>query len=297
MKKISTITLLLITMNAYCQQLTLVKDSIIDEYMKSGFATKTFRPEGQVDKDKQRQGIWKDYEVVNDYVYVSKNGKPQQSFGHYLLYGEGEFVNGKREKAWKIYVIEDKTFNKLLQQELHYVNGEKVGAFTYFFPNGTKGIEGDYVANYLEGEIKSYYEDGKLYSTRQYKHGLKVGRHTYLYPTGKLEAELNFINDTLNGHYQTNYENGNSKEVFSYNKGMATGNYKYYYENGQLWVEKEYKDGLLLNVKGNFDPKGNSRDKGTLVDGNGTVVFYTEEGKVYSEETYKNGKKINEVNK
>jgi antitoxin component YwqK of YwqJK toxin-antitoxin module len=218
-------------------------------------------------------------------------------FGHYLLYGEGEFVNGKREKTWKLYVLEDKTFKKILQQELHYVNGEKEGAFNYFFPSGAIGTEGKYAANYLEGELKSYYEDGKQYGIRHYKHGLRVGKHTYVFPNGKLEAELNFVKDTLNGLYQVNYENGNTKEIFTYSMGMATGNYKYYYENGQLWVEKEYKEGLLLNVKGNFDQKGNERDKGTLLDGNGTVVFYTEEGKVYSEETYKNGKKINEVNK
>jgi antitoxin component YwqK of YwqJK toxin-antitoxin module len=79
-----------------------------------------------------------------------------------------------------------------------------------------------------------------------------------------------------------------------YKMGESDGTYKYYYENGQLWVEKEYKNGLLMNVIGNFDPKGNHRDKGTIKDGNGTVNYYTEEGKVYSRQTFQEGKKIME---
>ena len=103
MKKTITVFLIFnMIIASYGQQITYVKDSIIDEYMKSGFATKTFRPEGKVDVDKQKQGFWKDYEIVNDFVYETKNGKPKQLYGHYLLYGEGEFVNNKREKKWKI---------------------------------------------------------------------------------------------------------------------------------------------------------------------------------------------------
>lgn len=298
MKKIlTTILIFNFAITSYCQQLTLVKDSIIDEYMKTGFGARTFRPEGKMDDDKQKQGFWKDYEIVNDFEYVTVKGKPKQLYGHYLLYGEGEYVNGKREKAWKLYVVEDKTYKKILQQELNYEHGLKVGAFKYFFPNGTIGIEGVYVNNNMQGEIKTYYEDGKLYGIRQYVRGFRVGKHAYVYPNGKPELEINFVNDTLHGWYKSYYSNGNPQEVFSYNKGKQDGSYKYYYENGQLWTEKEYKNGLLWNVKGSFDKQGNPKDKGTLVDGNGTVFYYTEEGKVYSEERYKGGRKINEISK
>ena len=80
-----------------------------------------------------------------------------------------------------------------------------------------------------------------------------------------------------------------------FKNGVADGSYKYYYSNGQLWVEKEYSNGLLINIVGSYDQKGKPRDKGTLKDGNGTVKYYTEDGKVYTIETYQNGKKIKEV--
>lgn len=80
---------------------------------------------------------------------------------------------------------------------------------------------------------------------------------------------------------------------------MGTENsiYKYYYENGQLWIEMEYKNGLLMNVIGSYDNMGNPREKGTIKDENGTVIYYTEDGKIYSVETFKDGKKIKEENK
>lgn len=282
------------TISSYSQDIIFVKDSIMDNYMKSGYSNKHFMPKGKEDKNNLRQGSWKDYEVINDFMYVSKNGMPTQIFGYYLLYQEGKYIDGKREGIWKFYALEDKTFKKILQQEVNFVNGEKVGDFKYYYPSGKLGIEGKYLSNQLEGEVTSFYENGKLYGKRLYTNGLRVGTHTYLYPNGKLELELSFINDTLDGLYQTFYPNGNIQESFSYMKGKENGLYKYYYENGQLWIEKEYKNGLLININGSFDSQGNRREFGTIKDGNGTVIYYTEDGKIYNIQTFKDGIKIKE---
>jgi antitoxin component YwqK of YwqJK toxin-antitoxin module len=294
MKTYLSLILIVTITSAYSQQLTLVKDTIMNNYMESGYSTKHFRPEGKEDGNGWRQGQWKDYEVSNDFAYVMIDSKPKQIFGNFLLYGEGQFVDNKREGGWKFYVLEDKSFKRILQKKVSFVKGEKDGPFAYYFPSGRMGIEGHFLSDQLDGEVKSYYERGQLYGTRFYENGLRTGRHTYLYPDGKLELEHNFTNDTLNGLYQSYYQGGKLEESFTYNKGLIDGTYKYYYDNGQLWVEKEYKNGLLMNVAGSFDRKGNQRDKGSLKDGNGTINFYTQEGKVYSVQTYKEGKKIKE---
>ncbi len=269
----------------------------MNDYMKSGYSDKHFRPDGKKDQNKLKQGDWKDYEVAKDFAYVSINGSPKQIFGYFLLYGEGKYVDGKREGLWTFYVIEDKTFKKIKQQKVSYTNGEKVGDFKYFFPSGKVSVEGKYFSDQPEGEVKSYYEDGHLYGTRYFSNGLRTGRHTYFYPDGKLKSERSFVNDTLNGLYQTFYSNGNLQEHFNYVKGKENGIYKYYYENGQLWIEKEYKNGLLINVIVNYDNKGNPRDKGTIKDGNGTVNYYTEDGKIYTVQTFQEGLKIKEEKK
>ncbi|HEU4470184.1 MAG TPA: hypothetical protein VFR58_03800 [Flavisolibacter sp.] len=293
MKKFLSLILITASISAYSQRLIFVKDSIMDNYMRTGYSSKHFRPEGKEDESGWRQGQWKDYEVLDDFAYVMNEGKPTQIFGNFLLYAEGKFVDNKREGVWNFYALEDKSFKRILQKQVNFVKGKKDGAFTYFYPSGRIGVEGQIVSDRLEGEVKSHYETGQLYGTRIYHNGLKTGRHTYLYPNGKLELEHSFVNDTLNGLYQTYYLNGKVKESFIYSMGLADGVYKYYYDNGQLWIETEYKNGLLMNIAGNFDRRGNQRDKGSLRDGNGTVNYYTEEGKVYSIETFKDGKKAN----
>jgi len=264
----------------------------MNNYMKSGYSNKHFRPEGKEDNNKLRQGQWKDYEVSNDFVYIMRERKPKQIFGNFILYGEGRFIDNKREGVWVFYTLEDKSFRQVLQKQVSFVKGKKDGAFAYYFPSGRIGVEGRFVSDKLEGEVKSYYEAGQLYGTRLYQNDLRVGRHTYLYPDGKLELEHGFANDTLNGLYQTYYLSGKVQESFIYNMGLVDGNYRYYYNNGQIWIEKQYKKGLLMNVVGAFDSKGNQRGSGSLKNGDGTVNYYTEEGKIYLVETFKEGKKI-----
>lgn len=283
-----------VTINSYSQKLTFVKDSIMDEYMKTGYSTKNFIPTGTEDKNKKRQGFWKDFEVVKDFEYITVDGIPTEIFGRYLLYGEGKFVDGKREGNWKFYVLEDKTFNKILQKKVTFNKGEKVGEFVYFFPSEKTGVKGEYTSNLFEGEVKFYYEDGKLFRKRLYSKGLKSGKNIRFYPNGQLEVELTYVRDTLHGPYDAYYSNGNKNESLTYKMGKEDGVYKFYHENGQLWVEREYNNGLLMNIKGNFDPQGNQRDKGTIKDGNGTVKYYKEDGKLYVIENYKDGKKISE---
>lgn len=263
-------------------------------YMDSGYATKHFRPEGKYDNSDKRQGVWKDYEVVNDYQYLSVNGKPTQLFGYFLLYGDGKFVDGERIGTWKFYTLQDKTFKKFLQKELSFINGKKEGAFTYYYPNGKKGITGNYISDQLEGKVISYYDNGKLYGTRNYVNGLLEGKQVYLHPNGTVLLEHHFTNDTLNGLYKTTYANGKTEEIFNYNKGLEDGIYQYYYENGQLWIEKEYKNGLLMNVNGSYDSQGKPLNFGTIKNGTGTINYYTEEGKIYNVQTFKDGIKIKE---
>lgn len=286
----------LFTINIFSQNLIFVKDDIMNYYMKSGYSSKNFIPTGKIDNNQLRQGLWKDYEVITDLVFVIKNGKPEQIFGKFLMYGEGEFIDGKRNGKWDFYVIEDKTFKKILNQQLIFNNGILENEFKYFYSNKKIACEGNYLNNKLEGIIKSYYNDGKLYGTRFYKNNLKNGNHKYLYPNGKIELEHNFIDGIKNGLYQTNYPNGKTNEKFYYKMGKEDGVYQYYYENGQLWIEKIYNNGLLLNVNANYDSYGKERDKGTLKDGNGTVKYYDENGIVYTIVTFKEGLKISEQN-
>lgn len=291
--------ILCVTLDTYCQEISFVKDSIMNYYMESGFSNKNFRSKGEWDKKTDiRYGKWIDYEVAKTFAYISDNeGKPKQIFGQYLIYGEGNFVDSKRDGKWELYLIEDKSFKNILQRKVNYKNGLMEGEFTHFYPSGKVGIEGAYRNGKWDGLIKSYYKEGKSYSLRHYAKGLLMGKSTYFYPNGQIRLEQEFVNDSLNGSSKFFYENGKIQESLHYKKGKEDGIYKYYYPNGQLWTEKEYKEGKLMNIINNYDSQGKAREKGTLKEGNGTVIFYTEKGGVYSIITYKEGKEIETDNK
>ena len=268
----------------------------MDNYMKSGYSTENFIPKGETDKQNQKQGFWKDYEVIKDFTCINNGLKPKQVFGNFLLYGEGIYLDGQRNGKWKFYTLEDLTFKIIFQKEVKYNKGILEGEFKYFFPNEKLAMIGQFKNNELDGVVKSFHPNGKIYGTRFYQNGLKDGKHIYIYSNGKTELEHNFVNGIKDGFYRLNYSNGNIQEKFNYKMGKEDGIYQYYYENGQLWIEKAYENGLLLNVKGNYSKDGKPRDKGTIENGNGTVIHYTEEGKVYSIITFKNGLKVSEEN-
>ena len=52
-----------------------------------------------------------------------------------------------------------------------------------------------------------------------------------------------------------------------------------------------------MNVNGSYDSNGNSRDYGSIRNGNGTINYYTEEGRIYNTQTFENGLKVKEEEK
>jgi antitoxin component YwqK of YwqJK toxin-antitoxin module len=280
---------------AFSQQKTFVKDSIMLGYMKSGYSNTHFKPEGKTDKDSNRQGKWKDYEVRKDYALVDIDNKPKQIRGYFLVYGEGKYVDNKKDGDWDFYVIEDISFKKILQKHVHYQKGIRTDEFKYYFPNGKVAQIGKYENNNIQGEVKAYYSNGSLYGLIHYKDNKKEGTDTYYYPNGVTKIQISFKGDSINGEYTSYYENKTLQEKSYSNMGSPDSTYRYYYSNGQLWIEKKYNNGLLMNVTGSYDQQGKPRDKGTLKDGTGTVNYYTEDGTLYNTQTYKDGKMISEA--
>ncbi len=76
-----------------------------------------------------------------------------------------------------------------------------------------------------EGEIKSYYESGKLKAVVNYHNGMKDGKAI------------------------TYYENGNVKISMFYKNGKKEGPSKYYYENGKIYRESEYVNDELEGIR------------------------------------------------
>ena len=274
------------------QEVQLVRDSIMDAYMKSGRANGLFTPTGKSDKNKLRQGKWKDYKVEHDFVMVAAKDYPKRITAHYLIYGEGQYLDGKREGLWHCYTIVDKTFKHLPYKEVTYVNGVEQGPVTYSYPDGRKGFEGTYVNGELEGGAEMFYENGSVHTSFFHLRGAIEGEMTGYRSDGQLKFIKHYVNDTLEGSYIRYYPDGQVEEKLTYAAGVIDGPYHYYHQNGQLWVEWLYDKGKPMNVTGSYDAQGARRDPGTLKDGNGTLLQYDDSGKVYLVKTFKDGVEI-----
>jgi antitoxin component YwqK of YwqJK toxin-antitoxin module len=269
----------------------------MNAYMESGLASKQFIPTGPYDKENKRQGKWKDYEVIEDGSYQVKDGGPMKYMGMYLFYGEGEYTDNKRTGDWKIYVVEDKSFRKILSQTLTYDAGVPTGQFKYYYPDGKTAQEGVYKDGKVEGLNQLLYPDGSVSGKQIFVAGKKHGRQEYFYPNGKLEFYYEYEKGLKQGAYESYYTDGKTQESFYNVADSVDGIYRYYYPSGQVWTEKIYSKGKTINVTGTYDKNGKERDKGTLKDGNGYINYYTEDGKIYSVITFKDGVQVKEENK
>jgi antitoxin component YwqK of YwqJK toxin-antitoxin module len=278
----------------WTQKIALIRDSIMNTYMESGFATKNFRPTGKTDANNLRQGKWKDYEPIEGGSYQLVNEAPMKTIGYYLFYGEGEFIDDKRTGAWTIYVIEDKSFKKILSQKLNYTDGKPDGSFEYFYPDGKVAQTGSYNNGDIEGESIIYFPGGNTFGKQFFVAGNKNGRQQYFFPEGKLSFVVNYTKGLKEGKYESYYKDGTIQESAAYVTDSLDGVYRYYYPSGKLWTEKFYKVGLTMNITCTNDKNGHALDKGTLKDGNGYINYYTEEGKIYLVVTFKDGKSIKE---
>ncbi|MFD1552960.1 hypothetical protein [Putridiphycobacter roseus] len=72
------------------------------------------------------------------------------------------------------------------------------------------------------------------------------------------------------------------------------GEWEYYHENGQLYQTHFWKNGKLMAVNSCFDNKGNLLNKGTIINGNGTVNNYTANGELMSTTRYADGLEIDD---
>lgn len=115
------------------------------------------------------------------------------------------------------------------------------------------------------GEWKLYHVNGQLYQIGEYKEGKPIGE------------------------WKIYFDNGQLYQIGKYESGELTGEWKLYHENGQLNQISLWKAGKLMDILSLFDNKGNSLNKGTLVNGNGTVHLYDETGNQTKTVTFKDG--------
>lgn len=239
--------------------------------------------------------------IVNGVVYdYYPNGQVEWEMNH---------SNGMMQGQTKYY-----NENGELIELQNYSNGERDGlSFRYFKGrviekdvyykgriwnilelNDTTGKPIDH-STFKDGNgIHPLYDDnGVYYGFETLKYGLRHGACKIYNDDQKLMFEENYFNDTLNGVYKAYFSSGKVRNLTTYVMGSENGISEMYHDNGQLWRRDENVDGFLWNVECNYDRNGKKMDKGTISNGNGTMLRYNENGEVVFIYQVKNGMIIN----
>lgn len=277
-----------------------------------------------------KEGIWIEYSIDSSRLGVNSKvivGDKSIDFSHGITLEKsvGTYQDGRREGMWTMFRSFD---NELplswgrksetdyrmglkngveivyqgygeLQKPLitsHYLNGIENGEGKIYNSNSPYNLSKIYIAT--NGNLSvtdEFYDNGKLHflviDTNINNQSLKFMR-TYDEQTNLTETSF-FLNDSiLHGVSTTFYLNGKVESETSYKLGELDGTYKYYYDNGQLWIERTYEKGKAKDVISNFDKTGKARDKGNLMNGNGTVISYDEEGNQKNVRKYVDGQKL-----
>lgn len=184
-----------------------------------------------------------------------------------------------------------------ISQVYNYSKSNQNGPFTVFNPDGTVSIEGYMIANQVNNDKFTYYQNGSISTIDHYINDYMTSRKTFN-PSGKLENEIDYKNKTgkstysfNNGIYSKNYEfkNGilNGKLTYQdkfkanlleaeYINGELNNLYKKYSPLGSVFLEKNYYCGKLNGINKYYDYVGNLRltEEYTFGIENGKTIRY-----------------------
>lgn len=111
-----------------------------------------------------------------------------------------------------------------------------------YHANGTKSMEGPLKNNLRDGSWKSWYPDGKLWSTGSFKDGLRHGRGIVYHPNGNTFIEGTYMMGQRVGKWAWFDESGNS---ISEDEGIRMA--PYYVDSEEEYFEEDSMQGEVFD--------------------------------------------------
>jgi antitoxin component YwqK of YwqJK toxin-antitoxin module len=137
----------------------------------------------------------------------------------------------------------------------------KEGNFVYYYKNGSKEKEGNYINNEQEGEWKGWNESGDLNAINHYKKGKMIGRNISWHDNKKISDSV-ALDENGNGKSYSFYDNGAKRSEGSYISGDKSGSWTYYYHDvkNQKSMEVVYEKDSAMTYNC-FDESGERQKK------------------------------------
>lgn len=196
------------------------------------------------DAEGKRHGKWqKKYDNSDQLRY-------EGTFEHGREIGEFKFYkpnSGKVPTATKMFSknsdsvqVKYYTARGKVISEGDMIGKDRVGVWKYYHRGSTKVMmTEEYVLGKLNGEQKTYFENGQLTEKTIYENGERQGKRIVYSEKGIIIKEFTYENDQLHGVTKYYDANGNVQIEGNYKRDRKDGVWNYY-ENGKLVEQKRF---------------------------------------------------------
>jgi len=250
-------------------------------------------------------------EVIPEYLFFYKEGKPQGSGSEFYangeLYNSMSFKEGERHGTERLYHKNGKIY-----KVYEYIEGSLEGPYKAYYPSGMRAEIGTYLEGELSGPYRTFYPDETLKSEMTYDEGLLDGSYTYYDYDGKKHYNYTYRDGEVidyrfydkegqliregkkrggEFYYKGYSSNGNLSSEGLYDvSGGKTGDWKFYGENGNLSSEGTYDENLAIGAHTFYYADGTVKSVDNYVNDTltGYNVGYHENGNISGQGGYKN---------
>lgn len=153
-----------------------------------------------------------------------------------------------------------------------------------YYENGKIESIKNYKNGILNGICKEYYSNEQLKSDLVYREGKPDGNQKIFFENGKIESEANYIDGKVDGLAKTFFENGEKRQEVNYAKGLQDGFYIEYFQNGKLYKKLPMKSDKADGNAELYYDNGNLHASVNFTNGtNNGGVYYDYNHKLKSE--------------
>lgn len=153
-------------------------------------------------------------------------------------YSKGAYLLPKK----KVIRINDWWTAAITESETGEGQPAKHGEWTWWYDNGKKRSEGEYVDNRPHGMHRAWHENGNPSLVGEFDKGTPLGKHEKWYANGQVAMRGEFITGRRNGVWTWWYDSGQKQRQLQYFNGQPFGLAQAWNEDGRIVENMRYND-------------------------------------------------------
>ncbi|MEF3023004.1 hypothetical protein V4D05_17900 [Vibrio mimicus] len=123
--------------------------------------------------------------------------------------------------------------------------GRYQGTHLYYWEDGTRSGEYQYLNGRLHGEQKRYHTNGQLRDLQHYANGVESGLAQSYFDNGQLQTRVTYGAKGMEGLYESFHSNGQPEQTVNMVAGKREGERLYWTKEGWLFTKEFYLKGKL----------------------------------------------------